>query len=269
MLNDFYKITSADIKDVKPRSNFHAHNYLCGHASGNVSDYAEEAVKNGLEIIGISDHCMPPVNTGDNYITPSEIRTQYLPQFEEAEARFGDKIKIFAGAEIEYFSGNDLYYEKLLKDLNYLVLGQHMYFCGERLRCSFYDGVDDANISAYCKQAVKGLRTGYFSLFAHPDVIFCGAKRIGENTINAFENLVTEAVRADVPLELNANGVRHNGFHYPSDLLVELCKKHNAKVIISSDCHRPSELCDEYVLKLYAYAKKHDLNVVDGIELRR
>lgn len=83
---------------------------------------------------------------------------------------------------------------------------------------------------------------------------------------NAFETVVAEAKLSDVPLELNANGVRSHGGKYPTDLLIELCKKYNAKIIISSDCHEPQGLCDECVLKLYAYAKKQKLNITDSIK---
>ena len=56
MLKD-YGVSADKLKDVKIVSNFHAHNYLCGHAVGTVCDYVKEAVENGFETIGISDHC--------------------------------------------------------------------------------------------------------------------------------------------------------------------------------------------------------------------
>lgn len=56
MLKDFDKITEEDIKDVTLDYNLHTHNYLCGHADGTVEDYVREAVKNGVKILGISDH---------------------------------------------------------------------------------------------------------------------------------------------------------------------------------------------------------------------
>ncbi len=77
--------------------------------------------------------------------------------------------------------------------------------------------------------------------------------------------MIRTAVEHNVIVELNANGIRNARFSYPTDLLVEMCQKHNAKVVISSDCHVPKELCDSYVIKLYAYAKQNGLNVLDDI----
>ena len=267
MLDGFNKITAEDIAKVQIKGNFHTHNYLCGHACGTVSDYVAEAVKNGLEEIGISDHCAPPVGTAEPYLDPETVKTKYLPQFREAEKLYGGKIKILKGAEIDYFPGYDGYYKNLLGSLDYLVLGQHEYLLNGSRKCSFWDGVDEENIIAYCEQVKKGLKTNLFSVLAHPDVIFYAMPHPSERMKSAFETVVAEAKRSGVPLELNANGVRSHGFRYPTALLVDLCKKHNAKVIISSDCHTPQALCDEYVLKLYAYAKKQNLDIAESISV--
>ena len=32
------------------KTNFHTHNYRCGHATGNVDDYVEEALKNNYSV---------------------------------------------------------------------------------------------------------------------------------------------------------------------------------------------------------------------------
>lgn len=267
MLGGFNKLTSYEIKSVHIKNNFHTHNYLCGHACGTVSDYVAEAVKNGLKVIGISDHYAPPVGTKEPYINGETVKTEYLPQFSDAEKLYGDGIKILAGAEIDYFPDNDAYYKNLLGNLDYLILGQHEYLLRGARKCSFCDGIDEANIFAYCEQVIQGLHTKLFSVLAHPDLIFYNIPQPTEKMKAAFETVVTEAKLFDVPLELNANGIRSHGFRYPTDLLITLCKKHNAKVIISSDCHAPQDLCDENVLKLYAYAKNQSLNVAENIKL--
>lgn len=265
MLKDFDAVTAADCANIKVTSNFHSHNYLCGHAGGTVCDYVKEAVEHGFKYIGISDHCAPPVGTSEPYVTPDTLGELYLPQFEEAERLYGGRIKIFRGAEIEYFSGHDDYYERLLSELDYLVLGQHEYISDGARKNSFCDGVDEKNIVAYFDNVNRGLRSGYFALLAHPDLIFYTRHAVNERIAAAFDATVRTAVECGVALELNANGIRWHGFKYPTELLVSLCKKYNAKVAVSSDCHSPQSLCDEYMQRLYAYAVKHNLNVVDTI----
>lgn len=264
MLKDFYEITN-DYASVKPVSNYHSHNYLCGHAGGTVSDYVRVAVENGMRDIGISDHCVPPLGTPAPYITPDTLSELYLPQFDEAERLYGDKIKIHRGAEIEFFAGFDAYYDKLLGSLEYLVLGEHEFICDGQRKNSFCDGTDETNIISYFDNVIQGLESGKFALLAHPDLIFYSNPKITPKIVDAFDATIKTAVRCDIPVELNANGIRNHKFKYPGDLLIELCKRHDAKVAISSDCHHFNDLCDEYMLRLLDYAQKAGLNIVDKL----
>ena len=131
---------------VVVKGNYHTHNYLCGHAGGTVSDFAEEAVKKGLIELGVSDHCKPPVDLNYPFLDLYTMDDAYLPQFDVARKKYEGKLKIFSGVEIEYFAGYDDYYKGLLSKLDYLVLGQHFYMRGATLRSSYCDGVDDENV---------------------------------------------------------------------------------------------------------------------------
>ncbi|MCH5153785.1 MAG: histidinol-phosphatase [Clostridiales bacterium] len=254
-----------DLGDIKIKSNYHTHNYLCGHAGGTVSDYAKEAVRCGMSILGISDHCLPSVATYDPYISLRDIDKVYLPQFDEAKRQYGEQLRLLRGVEIEYFEGYPDYYKTLKSKLDYMVLGQHMYMRGGKLYNSFFEGTDDKNVSAYFDNVCKGIESGLFALVAHPDLIFYQRPKITPRMADAMERTVKLAAERKVALELNANGIRYHEFRYPTDLLVELCKKYNARVVVSSDAHNPRYLCDKYTLALYAYAKNAGLNVVDEI----
>lgn len=262
MLKNFDKTNTDNVKVI---SNFHTHNYLCGHAFGTVADYVKEAVANGYKTIGISDHFSSHNDREPIYIDWNTLESDYLPQFDEANKLYGDKIEILKGVEVAYYDSAFEYYRKLRDKLDYVVLGQHGYMLNGRRQNSFFDGNDEKNVIAYCNHAVNAIKTGLFDIFAHPDVICYNNPAITQHIREAFDFMIRTAVEHNVIVELNANGIRNARFSYPTDLLVEMCKKHNAKVVISSDCHIPMELCDSYVIKLYAYAKQNGLNVLDDI----
>ena len=264
MLTRFYELTD-DYKDIQVVSNFHTHNYLCGHAGGTVCDFAEVAVKNGLTALGISDHCTSPLG-GEGYMTLNDLGMEYLPQFEIARKKYKN-LRIYSGVEIIYFEGHDNEYARGLNKLDYLVLGQHEYMMNGKRCNSFTDGVDEKNVVAYFENAAAGLKTGLFSVFAHPDLIFYRGTKITPKIADAFERAVGAAVEHGVAVELNANGIRNHGFRYPTDLLIELCKAHGARVVVSSDSHSPKEFVDESMLRLLAYAYKTGLNVVNEIKI--
>lgn len=265
MLKNFEKDSAYDPSTIQIPCNYHTHNFLCGHAGGTVCDYVKEAVAHGLKTIGISDHCASPLGTCEPYVMPKTLHSRYLPQFDEAREKYGDRIEILSAVEIEFFPDCDEYYETLLTDLDYLVLGQHEYLMNGRKQNSFCDGVDEKNIAAYCKNVEQGLKSGFFALLAHPDLIFYRRPQMTEEIKNVFEHMIRTAVDCDVTLELNANGIRYHNFNYPTDLLVDLCKKYDAKVVVSADCHSPDALCDDCTMRLTAYARKHKLKLVDKI----
>lgn len=266
MLKNF-EIDPAELAEVKVTSNFHTHNFLCGHAGGTVCDYAAEAVGNGLSIIGISDHFSSPLGTFEPYLTFETIDTEYLPQFAEAREKFGGKIKILSAVEIEYFYGQGDFYNRLSDKLDYLVLGQHEFMCDGDVKNSFCDGVGERNILAYIENVRRAIDSGYFSVLAHPDLIFYRRPTLTRAVECAFDGMIRAAAHSGIAVELNANGIRSHNFRYPTDLLVESCEKHGANVVVSSDAHSPDVLCDEYVKSLYVYAQKCGLKIVNAIEL--
>lgn len=265
MLKNFDK---ANAENVKVVSNFHTHNYLCGHAEGTVADYAREAVKCGFKTLGISDHFSSHCDSDFIYVNFGNIDTEYLPQFDEANDLYGDRLTLLKSVEVAYYEGDDYYYKKLRGKLDYVVLGQHGYVFNGVRQNSFFDGTDEDNVIAYCKHCEKALKTGYFDIFAHPDVIFYRSPKVTQGIAEAFDQMIKTAVEQGVIVELNANGVRNARFTYPTDLLADSCKKRNAQTVISSDCHLPRELCDNYVKQLYAYAKSVGLNVLDNIKTK-
>lgn len=263
MIKNFDKV---NIDGVKVISNFHTHNYLCGHAEGTVCDYVKVAVEHGYETLGISDHFSSHCDRDFIYVNYGNLDTQYLPQFDEAQKKYGNKIRLLKGAEVAYYEGADDYYDKLRDKLDYLVLGQHGYMLHGVRQNSFFDGLDERNVTAYCSHCVKSLSTGLFTIFAHPDVIFYRNPAVTPGMESAFDEMIKTAVSLGTVIELNANGIRNARFTYPTDLLINACLKYGAKVIVSSDCHLPRELCDKYVIRLYAYAKQAGLNVLDDIK---
>ena len=40
--------------------NLHTHSFYCKHGSGTIADYVEQARKDGLKLLGFSEHCPLP-----------------------------------------------------------------------------------------------------------------------------------------------------------------------------------------------------------------
>ncbi len=51
-------------------ANYHTHTRRCNHAYGTEREYVENAIENGIKILGFSDHTPMPY---DNYVSPSKM----------------------------------------------------------------------------------------------------------------------------------------------------------------------------------------------------
>lgn len=260
----------------KHNFNYHGHTYLCGHAGGTPVDYVNEAIKHNYKTIGISEHAPMPNLVNNNSRLKESDYELYLSLLEEGkELANKHNINFNKGLEIEYFEEIDLY-EKYLKDVEYLILGQHYILRNGELKSTF--GLDDLeDVIIYRDTIIKAIKTGYFSLIAHLDLCFFNIKNPTDEMYEALRPVVVLAKELNIPIEVNANGIRralnedncndYSCLRYPRVKLFEIVKEENANVIITSDCHSPSQFHDWAIEKAEEFVKELELNVVDKIEV--
>jgi len=85
----------------------------------------------GAEKISFTDHAPFPGNPFGNRMDIEQL-DEYLSTLKALRKKYLEQIKIEIGLEAEYIPAFKYYYKTLLKDkkLDYLVLGQHMFFDG-------------------------------------------------------------------------------------------------------------------------------------------
>jgi histidinol-phosphatase (PHP family) len=251
--------------------------YLCRHANGSVEDYVQEAIRLGLESLGMSDHA-PFKELKDRSIrmAPEELGL-YLSQCDKAIENYKGIIKIYKALEIEYFPKYDKMYEGYLDTLDYLALGQHYITDSESFeglrscyRLSTYE-----HITTYVDTIISAMKSKYFKFVCHPDLMLYNIMKMDEQIINESTRLIQAAVKYDIPLEINANGIRKGikeiegkkRYVYPRKEFWEIVKKYKAKVIVSSDAHDPSHLYNEEVIKAYEFARELGIEVEEALDI--
>ncbi len=241
------------------KSNYHTHTSLCNHATGNVEDYVKEAIKQKLESIGMSDHVPYPDDMFDYCDDEFSRKTiyrgrmkfeemdKYLNDIEICQHNYGDKIRILKAYESEYIYGKDEYYKSLLDDVDYLVLGQHYIYKeenGRKTHSSSFTITDERDVELYKEQAITGLKTGMFKIFAHPDLCFRNFDKFNIFLKQVAVELIETAISENVVLEYNANGLRDSNGYPHNDFWKIVANYEDAMVMINSDCHHPEDLND-------------------------
>ena len=249
------------------KANYHTHTYLCGHATGNVKDYVDEAIRLGFKELGMSDHAHTPERfmTKDEYehnylseiMTDDDFDNIYVP--EVLEAKKNPKIKVFLGLGIHFFN---------YKGANY----------------SPYDPFSPNLVRAYTDIAIEAMSTGLYTVFAHPDLFAMnyfspkGHRVFDEVCVECSKRIIEAAIKYDVYLEINANGIKKGArktadgkdeYLYPRSEFWELVSGTKAKVVIGADAHAPEALGYYTIDKAEELAKRYDLNICDFIEFKK
>ncbi len=222
-------------------ANYHTHTWRCNHATGTEREYVEGAIRNGIQILGFSDHT-PYFFPGD-YYSHFRMRPEQLEDYVQTvlglKEEYKDQIQIHLGLETEYYP--DLFPELIAflrqQPVEYLLLGQHL--LGNEVGEHYSGrGTDDESLlKRYCYQTMDGMNTGLFTYFAHPDLFsYTGDPKTYRKYM---KELCREAKSCQIPLEVNLLGMEE-GRNYPGRQFFEIAAEENCPVILGRDAHRAS-----------------------------
>ncbi len=249
--------------------NYHTHTYHCNHAYGKMENYVKNAIKQGIKELGFSDHS-PYFFDGSYYsnfrMKPDEAE-KYVNEVTELREKYKDKIKIYIGYEMEWYPKHfDDALEFIKRDTcDYLILAVH-HTNGE-----IYDGIwsttptcEEKHIYDYTNCILNGIETGKFTYIAHPDIInFRGERKIYDKYMTEICKMAKEK---DIPLEINALGLRENR-NYPGKRFFELAKEIGNKFVIGIDAHEENAFTNYHFAK--EFADSLGLKIEENVKLVR
>ena len=219
------------------RYNLHTHSFYCGHGSGTVSEYAEEAERNGFSLLGFSEHCPFP----DGFLSASRMPYESMLSYERDVRSLRKSFPVLLGYEVDYLPHQRSYYAAVAGRVDYLVGGTHYIFRADGSLGSVFDhDLSGRDLAIYADQTIKAMESGFFSFYAHPDVFL--AERSFDNEAKAVSAAILDAAAdLSMPLELNGNG-HMRGRGYPSREFWEMAAERGIPALLSSDAHRVSDL---------------------------
>lgn len=253
------------------KANYHTHTWRCNHASGTEREYVERAIESGIKLLGFSDHTPYPFPEG--YISRIRMGVEQLDDYVKTvldlKKEYEKEIEIHLGLEVEYYPDHFAKLQRLAADypVEYFLLAQH--FVGDEIG-GFYSGkaTDDPHIlKAYCAQTAEAMETGYFTYFAHPDLIhFTGDGGIYEEEMR---KLCKRAKACGMPLEINFLGL-YEGRNYPDGRFWKIAGEEGCEVIFGIDAHTPEAFGRVQTLKAAEeMVKKYGLRLKETVAFRQ
>lgn len=231
------------------RVNLHTHTKRCGHASGSIDAYCREAEKQGLAVLGFSDHApFPDGRYADSRMDFSELPA-YLADIERMRGEFPG-LEILTGAEVDYMpSVGRAFYEEVYspeRGFDYLIVGPHF---TEPSLDAFHE-LSAAQARKYAEATIYAMESGLFAYVAHPDMFTARCPRWNAELAAIAADLAEAAKAFDVPFEINAYGLRKPWIdtadghrpQYPFRPFWEVMAGHGVRMTVGADAHRPQDV---------------------------
>ncbi len=246
--------------------NYHTHTARCGHAAGTDEDYVQAALSCGYVALGFSEHIQFRACNGQYGRIDYEAFPQYFQDICALRNRYKNQISILCGIEAEFIPEYlaDLY--DLRTKCDFYILGQHR--GGSSKAYSYESSCTDEDVLHYAADVEYAVRTGLFSIIAHPDYFMKARNTWSAACVEASWRICLAAQKSGCPLELNLKGVRGSRFiidgqaqfPYPFRPFWEIAARSRAPVIWGIDAHDPADFS-------YAGQFKRAREVIAGLDL--
>lgn len=230
---------------------YHTHHHRCGHASGQLKEYVEAAMRAGLLEIGLSDHS-PLYHLGeDPHPRPGTAMSHhefpaYLQEMQEIRERFRGHIAVRLGVESDYVLGWDEHYRTLwhTTPLDYVIGSVHWLGTWSIFSPELPAGRSAADIyEEYLRTTQAAARSGAYDIIGHLDCLKTRGHIPDLSITPLLEETVQVIAQSGAAIELNTSGWRKGlGEPYPREELLAVCRHYGVSVTLGSDAHRPEDV---------------------------
>lgn len=196
----------------------HNHTVVSGHAYNTIYEMAASAARKGVALLGISDH-------GPSMMGACEAI--YFSNFKVLPRELYG-VKMMFGCELNILDRNgsvDLP-ERILRMQDYTIASLHSICCPPTSKAD------------HTRAYLKAMENPYVNIIGHPD----------DNAFPVdFEALVRGSKENHVLLEVNCNSLHprcvRKGGRENYRIMLELCEKYAAPIIVNSDSHSEVDIC--------------------------
>lgn len=232
--------------------NYHIHTTFSDGTS-NMMDYCEAAIQKGFDEIAFTDHLtvFPDGSTVPHSLNGSKLEG-YVEEVRKVVKRYGDKLMVRLGLEVDYIPENEKVLEDILESYEFdLVIGS-VHFVDDicidapnhrdRMEQEVLEKGFDKFYSKYLSIVGKSIETKLFDIVGHVDLV-----RIwGFAPSNGFfeeQRILNLVEQHKLCLETSSRGLRQpvNSI-YPSPRIMKKARELAIPITIGTDAHSAKEI---------------------------
>jgi histidinol-phosphatase (PHP family) len=238
----------------------HTHHFRCGHADGDIESYIQAGIKEGLQVIGISDHS-PYFGSELDQPQPGIAMaksdfTNYVDEVLRLKAKYEGTIDVLLGMESDFYPEYIELYRSMYEmyPFDYIIGSVHQ-TRGVSIfnRNRWKKLAESAKIEEkrhYYELIGHSARSGVFQVLGHIDAMKGYYPAFSEIAADdAIDSALELIAGSSVAIEINTSGkTKDVGGWYPSDAILERALHYGVQVTFGSDAHIPSRVGDEWEL---------------------
>ena len=208
----------------------------------------EEAIRLGLETVGISDH-----SSGDPCGMTLEQSVEYRAEMTCLKQKYAGKIRVLCGLERDYFTDDFADYDYTIGSVHWLRMPDghriSIDWTPEKLREGaekYFGGDFYALAEAYYATVANVVEVTKCDIIGHFDLITKFIEQDPQFDVNhpryvkAWQDAADTLLKTGRPFEINT-GAMSRGYRtepYPARDIRDYIRKHGGTLILSSDSHR-------------------------------
>nr|WP_263327461.1 histidinol-phosphatase [Neobacillus sp. Marseille-Q6967] len=235
----------------------HTHHDRCGHARGGIRDYIEAGIKNGLKVVGISDHTPYFSREEDQpfpHITMAKSQfPEYVKEVLSLKEQYAGKIDVLLGIEADFFPEQvedyRPYFDKYPFD--YIIGSVHHVDGVSIFKKDRWEGLTTQEKirtkETYYSLIEQSARSGMYQILGHIDAMKGYYPEFSSIQTATVEHTLKVIAEEDIAIEINTSGkTKYVGGWYPADEMLEMALHYGVKVTFGSDAHDPERVGDEF-----------------------
>lgn len=243
--------------ETNVKFDFHTHHYRCGHARGNIRDYIEAAIGNGLQMIGIADHS-PYFGHEEDQAYPGIAMAksqfpEYVAEVLRLKEEYKGKITVLLGMESDFFPEHkDLYRQMLLQyPFDYIIGSVHQVNGISIFNKKRWENQSEqekrAAKEAYYELIAQSAKSGMFQILGHIDAMKAYFPAFSAIETDAVDKTLQIISDHNATIEINTSGkTKDCGGWYPAVEILERALHYGVNVTFGSDAHDPERVADEF-----------------------
>ena len=210
-------------------------------------EMVQEAIRKGLETVGISDH-----SSGDPCGMKLEENTAYKAEIRRLKEKYAGQIRVLCGLERDFLTDDFSEYDYTIGSVHWLPMadghrvsidwtpeklreGAEKYFGGDMLALAeaYYEA--EARVAEVTKCDI----IGHFDLVTKFIEVDPSFDTRHPRYVKAWKEAADQLLKAGIPFEVNL-GAMSRGYRtgpYPSEEIRRYIREHGGKMLLSSDAH--------------------------------